>query len=125
MVIGFGIGAFTNMYPSNSLSFFNSLLLVARISYWTMYGEMGILSFLDGSDSLCQSNSTLCAETEGAVYTFILLVGFMAFSNVLLINILIAMFKYNQTIIQNIIIKLILQFEFIAQHTMILKKFQT
>jgi hypothetical protein len=92
ILIGFGVAAYSNMYPSNGFSF-KFVKMIATISYWPMYGEMGILSYINNEDDECKNDSTKCAEFEGTVFTFILLVVFMAFANVLLMNILIAMFK--------------------------------
>jgi hypothetical protein len=94
-VCAFGVTTQATLYPGNSLNFelFKSILDKA---YWPIYGEMKILDELDQCSS---TNMHLmppghkCPETSGIAFSFIALMVYMVLANILLINLLIAMFR--------------------------------
>ena len=65
--------------------------------YWPIYGTMKILDEMavkcdSSGDGLAQGQVS-CPKTSGVVYSYIALVLYMVIANVLLLNILIAMFR--------------------------------
>lgn len=89
-VSSFGVTTQATMYPGNKLSvqLFRNILNKA---YWPIYGEMKLL---DEMDDCPNDESTTCPETSGIVFSFIALMIYMIVANVLLLNLLIAMFRY-------------------------------
>ena len=77
------------LYPGNKLS----LSLLKNIfdkAYWPIYGEMRILEELD---SCTESEHLNKCEPSGIAFSYIALMIYMVIANVLLINLLIAMFR--------------------------------
>ena len=66
---------------------------ILNIAYWPIYGEMGILDTIKG-DSCVEQNDEKCLESVTRASSFILLMIYMIVANILLINLLIAMFRY-------------------------------
>ena len=63
------------------------------MAYWPIYGEMGILDTIK-KDSCDEQNGEICLDSVTQASSFILLMIYMVIANVLLINLLIAMFRY-------------------------------
>ena len=62
-------------------------------AYWPLYGEMTILEEINNPDDQCSANDT-CPETTGIYFSYIALMIYMLIANVLLLNLLIAMFRF-------------------------------
>ena len=77
------------MYPGNPISW-NLIKEIFNKAYWPIYGEMKILS--EFTDS-CDNSDKPCPENSGIAFSFIFLMIYMVIANVLLINLLIAMFR--------------------------------
>lgn len=58
-------------------------------AYWPIYGEMKIL------DELTEEDEDNVPDPIGKYYSFIALMIYMIIANVLLLNLLIAMFRYS------------------------------
>lgn len=80
------------MYPGNELNFdlFKNILNKA---YWPIYGEMKILEEIQADEEECKATELGCPDQIGTVYSFLSLMVYMVVANVLLINLLIAMFR--------------------------------
>ena len=61
-------------------------------AYWPIYGTIKILEDFDRINFEC-TNESDCPEKFGAIYSYVLLMAYMIIGNVLLINLLIAMFR--------------------------------
>ena len=61
-------------------------------AYWPIYGEMKIFD-QDFENDDCSSSEQGCPENSGVVFSYISLMIYMLIANVLLINLLIAMFR--------------------------------
>jgi hypothetical protein len=87
-VFAFGIAMQAIIDPNAepSLMVFVSIF---NISYWAVYGEISILDSLNE----CLSNGK-CEEIGSMLFAYSLLMIYMIISSVLLINLLIAMFRY-------------------------------
>jgi len=77
------------LYPGNKLNL-DLLRSIFNKAYWPIYGEMKIL---DELDACTPDEHTKCPETSGVAFSFIALMIYMVIANVLLINLLIAMFR--------------------------------
>ena len=84
----FGVTTQGTLYPGNKLSF-SLIKSIFNKAYWPIYGEMQILNELDD----CDDSLETCPETSGVAFSFIFLMIYMVIANVLLINLLIAMFR--------------------------------
>ena len=62
------------------------------MAYWPIYGEMGILEVLKSDE--CEDRE-FCLDPMTKAASFVLLMVYMVIANVLLINLLIAMFRLN------------------------------
>lgn len=62
-------------------------------SYWPIYGTMKILEDFDKFYANCTGRPD-CPDKTGVVYSYVLLMIYMVIANVLLINLLIAMFRF-------------------------------
>ena len=79
----------------DQISFDENFELVKNIidkAYWPIYGEMNILDELNDNGETCLEKSR-CPEASGKYYSFGALMIYMIVANVLLINLLIAMFR--------------------------------
>ena len=80
------------MYPGKEMS----LSLVKKIvnkAYWPIYGEMKILEEIEIDRETCSESDDGCPDQIGSIYSFVALMIYMIVANVLLINLLIAMFR--------------------------------
>ena len=92
-VCAFGVTTQAVLYSGNK---FNLALFINVIhkAYWSVYGEIKLLDEdikIDSTD--CKLNNTNCPDSVGVVFTFFALMIYMVIANVLLINLLIAMFR--------------------------------
>jgi hypothetical protein len=89
-VFAFGITTQATLYPGNKfdLELFKNLISKA---YWPIYGEMKILDEINDKEA-CTRYGT-CPEPSGVAFSYILLMIYMVTVNVLLLNLLIAMFS--------------------------------
>ena len=78
------------LYPGNKLSL-SLIRSILNKAYWPIYGEMKILDEL--SECHKKHPEDICPETSGVAFSFIALMLYMVIANVLLINLLIAMFR--------------------------------
>ena len=80
------------LYPGNKID----ISLVKSIidkAYWPIYGEMKILDELNPDYDTCSKDGS-CPQKSGVALGYIYLMVYMIIANVLLINLLIAMFRY-------------------------------
>lgn len=80
------------MYPGNELNLELIINLVNK-AYWPIYGEMQILEEITQDRDKCLEEEEKCPTQSGAYYSYIALVVYMIIANVLLVNLLIAMFS--------------------------------
>ena len=80
------------MHPGNELNLELIINLINK-AYWPIYGEMQILEEIMGRDECLKEQRDDCPTQSGTYYSYIALVGYMVIANVLLINLLIAMFS--------------------------------
>jgi hypothetical protein len=88
----FGVVTQATLYPNNKLD----MKLVHNIvnkAYWPIYGEMLILEELNKEDTAVCSAEGKCPLESGRWFSFVSLMVYMVVVNVLLINLLIAMFS--------------------------------
>lgn len=90
-IFGFGISLQAIMSPNNEFSI-QTLLEIFNMAYWPIYGELALLGTLN--DDACK-NGTLsdCANRSSVITSYFILMIYMIIANVLLLNILIAMFS--------------------------------
>ncbi len=79
------------MYPNSTLSF-SLLKSIINKAYWPIYGEMKIFDE-DLEKENCEKSESGCPDEAGLVFSYIALMIYMVIANVLLINLLIAMFR--------------------------------
>lgn len=80
------------MYPNSKLNI-NLVKSIIDKAYWPIYGEMKIYDN-DLANENCSSNElNPCPESAGVAFSYIALMIYMVIANVLLINLLIAMFR--------------------------------
>lgn len=79
-----------NLYLKNDLGFALFRNLIDK-AFWPIFGEMKILDELTDLDSCQEENN--CPEEYGIVYSYLALMFYMIFANILLLNLLIAMFR--------------------------------
>jgi hypothetical protein len=96
-VFAFGITteAIMNQRSDFDLNLFRRIVNKA---YWPIYGTIKVMEDFDKINFVCKDDKdgNYCPEDMekfGAVYSFILLMGYMIIANVLLVNLLIAMFS--------------------------------
>jgi hypothetical protein len=90
-VCAFGITTQATLYPNSKFTF-SLIKNIINKAYWPIYGEMKIFDEdLENDD--CKSSEQGCPENAGVVFSYILLMFYMLIANVLLINLLIAMFR--------------------------------
>ena len=88
----FGIFLQSNLHydKNNNLSWYQLLSEFVKNAFWPIFGEFEIFkSFNCSSDSFYE-----CTNKAGSVSSYILLMVYMILANILLINLLIALFKY-------------------------------
>lgn len=80
------------MYPNSKFNIDLIRKLLSK-SYWPIYGTMKILEDFDKYYQGCENRHD-CPETLGVGYSYLALMIYMIIVNVLLVNLLIAMFRY-------------------------------
>jgi transient receptor potential cation channel subfamily M protein 3 len=90
-VCSFGVTAQATLYPNNNLTL-GLLRKVINKAYWPIFGEMRILE-VDLYDDECEDSDEGCPDFTGVIFSYIMLMIYMIIANVLLINLLIAMFR--------------------------------
>jgi hypothetical protein len=67
-------------------------------AYWPIFGELRILDEINSEECAVQEPGQEpdedCPSTSGIVYSYMFLIAYIIIANVLLINLLIAMFRY-------------------------------
>lgn len=94
-VFCFGVATHAALYPGSDLNFALLRSLFTK-AYWPVYGTIKILEDFDKFySSNCKED---CPEESGVVFSYIVLMFYMVIANVLLLNLLIAMFSstYNR-----------------------------
>lgn len=79
------------MYPGNKFTM-DLILNMINKAYWPIYGDMRILGEIVDEEDSCTEKMN-CPDTAGKYYSFIALMIYMIVANVLLLNLLIAMFR--------------------------------
>ena len=90
-VFAFGITTQATLYPNTPLSF-GLIRDIINKAYWPIFGEMKIYDEELGNEAVCYDDQ--CPEQSGKTFSLIALMIYMIAGNVLLINLLIAMFRY-------------------------------
>ncbi|XP_052244809.1 transient receptor potential cation channel subfamily M member-like 2 isoform X3 [Dreissena polymorpha] len=105
-IVSYAIASHSILYPNSPLSW-STVSQVIRKSYWNIYGEL-FLDEIEGDpncsfDEILWSNGTSprCPSDVGKVVVPILMGVYMMFANVLLLNLLIAMFSYTFQSVQD------------------------
>lgn len=90
-ICAFGITTHAAMYPSNKY-LVKTLKQIFHNAYWAIYGD---LSVLDEINKKCEKDEEDCVEPQsaGSVYSYIFLVFYLIVANVLLVNLLVALFR--------------------------------
>jgi hypothetical protein len=64
-------------------------------AYWPIFGTIEILNDFSKISSSCKDDlDEDCPEIYGVIYGYVLLMGYVIVANVMLINLLIAMFRF-------------------------------
>ncbi len=86
-ILSFGVITQSTMYPKSG---FNVLTLKKIIdnAYWTVYGEIKIFDVFEKD---CVED---CPDFTGVLFSYFALMIYILITNVLLLNLLIAMFRY-------------------------------
>ncbi len=75
---------------------FNLFKEIINKAYWPIFGTIEILEDFSTISLNCKDDlDEECPELYGIVYSYILLMAYVVVGNVLLINLLIAMFRYD------------------------------
>ncbi|XP_060580659.1 transient receptor potential cation channel subfamily M member-like 2 isoform X2 [Ruditapes philippinarum] len=105
-VVSYAIASHSILFPNSPLRWY-TIVDVIRKSYWNIYGEL-FLEEIEGSPD-CTFDAALwldgthprCPTDTGKIVVPILMGVYMLLANVLLLNLLIAMFSYTFTLIQD------------------------
>lgn len=109
-ICAFGVTTQATLYPGRNKLNFDLVKAILDKAYWPIYGEMRILDEIDrcsaaqrsaaaanqsefGEGTMMSSDDEPCPEKSGIAFSFIALMVYMVIANVLLINLLIAMFS--------------------------------
>ena len=90
LYILFGIALQAILFPGDEFTP-KIFIEIFNMAYWPIYGEMVILETIE-KDTCEDGEICLDAATQGSI-SYILLMIYMVIANVLLINLLIAMFR--------------------------------
>lgn len=63
-------------------------------AYWPVHGDMRILERLMNRDEFCSKDESNCPDLVGTYFSYIALIIYMVIANILLINLLIALFSF-------------------------------
>ncbi|XP_048780497.1 transient receptor potential cation channel subfamily M member 2-like isoform X2 [Ostrea edulis] len=95
-VVSYSIATYAIMFPNSVLSY-ALVKQILRKGYWTLYGELFLEEYEGGTE--CTNNITIYMDSpdrrcpEGTMVATLLMAIYVLFANVLLLNILIAMFS--------------------------------
>lgn len=97
-ICAFGVTTQATLYPGRNKLNFDLVKAILDKAYWPIYGEMRILDEIDRCSPRANQSNELgddetCPEQSGIAFSFIALMLYMVIANVLLINLLIAMFS--------------------------------
>jgi hypothetical protein len=81
-----------SLYPESKFNI-DLIRSIFTKAYWPIYGTMKILEDFDKHHFLNCDERNDCPEESGVIFSYMLLMIYMVLSNVLLINLLIAMFR--------------------------------
>ena len=88
----FGVITQSTMYPKDNHLDYSLFKNIMNKAYWPIYGEMKILD--DHINRDCKpDDAEECPDAAGVKFSFVALMVYMVIANVLLINLLIAMFR--------------------------------
>ncbi len=91
-VISFGVITQAMLYTNNTFDW-NLVKKIINKAYWPIFGEMKILEEISEIDEAsCESEGT-CPVDNGIFFSYIALMIYMIIGNILLVNLLIAMFR--------------------------------
>ena len=90
-ILLFGIITQATLYPNNKLNM-NLLRSIVNKAFWPIFGDMEILQEINVIDETCLTQGN-CPLESGIWFSYISLMIYMVIANVLLINLLIAMFS--------------------------------
>ncbi|XP_052235200.1 transient receptor potential cation channel subfamily M member 7-like isoform X2 [Dreissena polymorpha] len=105
-VVAYAITSYSILYPGAKITLANAKHLIRR-PYWLLYGELTLDETEEFKDctndtGLWENGTTrLCPTETGRTYGPFMMGVYLMFSNILLLNILIAMFNYTFTKIQD------------------------
>ncbi|KAK3105406.1 hypothetical protein FSP39_024495, partial [Pinctada imbricata] len=97
-IVAYAVANYSLLYPQSTLNF-DLILSVLRLGYWNMYAEL-LLEDIEIKTPSCTFNSMLysngtlprCPEEHHRQIALVMMGIYLLFSNILLLNILIAMF---------------------------------
>lgn len=96
-LFSFGIFVQVNLHPDENLNGFQMLQRMIHLAFWPIFGE---IKPLDDVKLIAKCNRSSnadheddCLPSSGAVVSYVALMLYMIIANVLLVNLLIAMFK--------------------------------
>lgn len=71
-----------------------TFISVLNVAYWPIYGELGILELIN-NENCGEDGKPECLDESTSIVGFILLMIYMIIASVLLLNLLIAVFRYS------------------------------
>ena len=91
-ICAFGVVSQASMFSNNEWNF-SLLKKIIDNAYWPIYGDTSILESISRSE--CDADDTNCQipHPVGATFSYIATMLYMLTANVLLLNLLIAMFR--------------------------------
>ena len=89
-VFAFGVAVHAINFPEEEFTL-KAFIKIFDIAYWPIYGEIKVLELLD---ECIDSDS---CETTSYIVSFLIIMFYMAISSILLINILIAIFRFENS----------------------------
>lgn len=88
-ICAYGVTTQSTLYPGNKLN----LQLIRNVinkAYWTIYGDLRILNEISTDSCVGKVD---CPKYSGILFTYFALIIYVIVANVLLINLLIAIFR--------------------------------
>ncbi|KAK3605981.1 hypothetical protein CHS0354_019660 [Potamilus streckersoni] len=104
-IVSYAIASYAILYPNSELNL-DTLVAIFRRPYWNIYGEL-MLDEVEGYPN-CTTNETLfdddnyhrCPTKSGKYFVPVLMGVYVLMCNILLLNLLIAMFSYTFQMVQ-------------------------
>jgi hypothetical protein len=83
------------LYPGKNELNWRLIKKVLNKAYWPIYGDLKVLDEIEYNtdEETCSASEDGCPDSIGSTYSYISLMVYMIIANVLLINLLIAMFR--------------------------------